>query len=296
MNNDIILKIIRSFVSFVLSMTLFVCAVSLWAQLTILDYEKVSGYIKSEYYGMLYTEVCDNVAENTVSTGLPQEVLLSPITQDIVASELNASLKALYTNQKYKLQNILLKDDYKAIIEQYANENNLELDEKATDDLANHLLLLIQESIKIPFSNTLSPYFELMHNYIGKITLIMLAISALIALFLFYLCRPRAVMLRYIGRSFMCCGILGGFVSLYVITQKLTSSVNIASVAYSNAILNISQKSFSFLLIISVILLIAGISLTLIPVKEITDSNNKLQNNTDGDDKITDNIAESATE
>lgn len=267
MNDNILLNIIRGFVSFVLSILIFVCTTAFWAQCTILNSENVSGYIKEEFYGMLYTEVCDNITENTVSTGLPEDILTAPLTEDIVKSEMNASINCLYSGTKYQLATDSLKTDYKNVISVYAQENGLELDEAATDSLVNYIVKLIEDSIKIPFSNTLSPYFLLVQDYIGKIAMIMLAATAAVLLFLFFLCRPRSVMLRYIGRALMCCGILGGFVSLYVTTQEIASSVNIASLAYSNAILSITKGTFNSLLIVSVIFFTAGIILSLVPVK-----------------------------
>lgn len=267
MNDNILLCIIKGFVSFVLSILIFVCVIAVWAQCTILDSAKVSKYIDDEFYKMLYTEVCDNIAESTVSTGLPEEVLTMPLTEDIVKAEMNASINCLYRGEKYHLNTTSLKEDYKNAIMLYADENGLELDDDAVDSLTDYIVKLIENSIKIPFSNTLAPYFTLVDNYIGKIAAITAAIAVTVLVFLFFLCRPRSVIFRYIGRAFMCCGILGGFVAIYVTSQKLTSSVNIASLAYSNAILSITDGTFNSLLVVSSFLFVLGILLTLVPSK-----------------------------
>ncbi len=267
MNDNILLNIIKGFVSFVLSILIFVCMIAVWAQCTILDSAKVSGYINDEFYAMLYNEVCDNIAENTVSTGLDENLLTKPLTEDIVKTEMNASIRCLYTGEKYHLNTTSLKEDYINAISLYASENELELDSEAIDSLSDYIIKLIENSIKIPFSNTLSPYFTLVRNYIGKIAAIMAAIAAATLVFLFFLCRPRSVIFRHIGRALMCCGILGGFVAIYVTSQKLTSSVNIASLAYSNAILSITDGTFNSLLTVSVIFFVLGILLSLLPAK-----------------------------
>ncbi len=258
MNEKTLLSVIRGFVSFVLSLTITVSAIAFWAQTSILQYNKVENYIEDSFYDMLYEEVCDNITENTVSTGLPEDLLTAPITRDIVKLEMDSSIKALYNGEKYSLQTITLKEDYKALINEYIEQNNLELDEKSADALVNYIVRLVENSVRLPFANTLSPYFTLIKEYIGYVAYGLLAVSLLIALFLFFLCRPRKLLLRYIGRSMMCFGVLGAFVAIYVTSKNLTGSVNIASAAYSQMILNISQKSFGSLLILSIIFFVSG--------------------------------------
>ena len=258
MNENTLLSVIRGFVSFVLSLTITVCAIAFWAQTTILQYNKVENYIEDTFYDMLYDEVCENIIENTVSTGLPENVLTAPITRDIVKLEMDNSIKALYNGEKYSLKTASLKDDYKALISEYTEQNNLELDEESADALVNYVVRLVENSVRLPFANTLSPYFTLIKQYIVYVAYGLLAASLLIALFLFFLCRPRKVFLRYTGRSMMCFGVLGAFVAIYVTSKNLTGSVNIASAAYSEMILNISQKSFGSLLILSITFFVSG--------------------------------------
>lgn len=303
MNDKILLSVIRGFVSFVLSLTITVCAIAFWAQTSILQYNKVDKYIKDGFYDMLHNEVCENIIENTVSTGLPEDVLISPITKDIVKFEMDCSIKALYSGEKYSLQTTTLKDDYRVAIEEYTTQNNLDLDEESATSLINYVVKLVENSVRLPFANTLSPYFTLIKQYIGYIAWGMLGLTALILLFLFFLCRPRTLLLRYAGRSMMCFGVLGAFVSLYVTTQNLTGSVNIASAAYSEMILNISQKSFGSLLILSIIFFVSGAVFSAIgqlglkqASADNTTQSDDVNTENDADTKETDNADDSGEE
>ncbi len=295
MNEKTLLSVIRGFVSFVLSLTITVCAIAFWAQTSILQYNKVEKYIEDSFYDMLYDEVCENIIENTVSTGLPEDVLTAPITRDIVKLEMDSSIKALYNGEKFSLKTPSLKDDYKALISEYTEQNNLELDEESADALVNYVVRLVENSVRLPFANTLSPYFTLIKEYIGYVAYGLLAVSLLIALFLFFLCRPRKVFLRYTGRSMMCFGVLGAFVAIYVTSKNLTGSVNIASAAYSQMILNISQKSFNSLLILAIVFFIVGMAFSLIGN---TDGKNEVAENTEQieahNEENTDNSDETA--
>ena len=261
MTTNALAKLIKGFLGFVCSILLCICIAVPWCYITLLDGGTALSTIDVQFYPELYSEVVNELTLQTVSAGVPEELIVQPVTEAQIQEEFDASFIALLNGEQYEPSFDALTEEYKRIFIEYADTNNLEFDEKNISELSESCISTIEKCVKIPFSGTISKYTALLNRYLPIALTISFVLMAALGWFIFKMCMPRVEALVYYGRAALASGIIGVLVSFYVTINVSEENIKMDSAAYKLAALNIIDSSFDLLLAASVFIGVIGIAL-----------------------------------
>ena len=267
MSNNTLRKIISFILSFIIMVCMVVGIISAWLIFEVLNYDALKVKVGDEFYPLLHKEVCNSVLLQTVSTGIPDDIMLEPITQETVDYWTRYQMEAIMDGRKYDIDLTEIRDSYIVTFTDYAAETGSSMDEKGAKELANYCVSIIKNSIELPFGNLISSYISIAEHYLPYAVIVCVAAVIFLAVFLQRISKPRITMTKYFGISFCSVGIIGLVLAVVSLATGFYNEINIMSDAYKSAIIGYGDYILRSLLMLSaVVFLIGAVSLVVYSV------------------------------
>ncbi len=227
--------------------------------------------IKSNYYNEIYSQMKEHFINNTVQTGLDEEVLDDIITEEEVKSDIDSLVSYMY-GEKNELSTSeeTLKDRLKANIDKQIAKNN----KKVTSEEQNAINRYIDTISNIYNEGIVyaDKYVKEIANIIQKIQLVLkkvipagfIAIGVIVIVLLIM---NKMLVLKYLSVSLMASGILFIVLKILETTSMQIHNILVLSVAFSNALIAIVETILSYMLITGIALLVIGFIVNIISSK-----------------------------
>lgn len=259
MSNNTLRKVISFTISFVMMICMILAALSSWLMFEVLNYDAIRVKAGDDFYNLLYDEVCENTLLQTVSTGVPEDIILKPITRVLIEEKAHYQLESILTGKKFNINLDDIREQYIELFREYADETGDELDDAGARNLANYCVSIIKKSIELPFGSLISSYIAIMRKYLPVVIIVCAAISLLLAVFIYRISSPKINAARYYGISMGGVGIIGLFFSISALANKIYDKINFDSEAYSSAISGVGNYVINSLTILSAVVFLIGL-------------------------------------
>lgn len=258
MSNDILRKIISFLLSFIMMICIIVAVFSTWLMFEVLNYDALRVKAGDKFYSLLYDEVCENVLLRTVSTGVPEEIVLEPITRETIDYWTCYQLEAIIAGEKFKIDLSEMKEGYVEAFQEYARETGASLDNAGAKKLAEYCISTVKTSIELPLGSLLASYIGILRKYLPPVIIVCFAFAVLLGVFILRISKPRINVTRYYGLSLCGVGIIGLIASISALATKIYTKINLDSDAYNSALSGLGSYLLKSLLMLSAVIFLIG--------------------------------------
>lgn len=258
MSNNTLRKLISFMISFIMMICMVVGVMGSWLMFEVLNYDAVRVKAGEDFYRLLYDEVCENVLLQTVSTGVPEDLILKPLSRTLIDEVTQNQLEAVLSGNKYTIDLKDMREEYVSLFSAYAAETGEILDFEDAGKLADYCISIVKRSIELPFGSVISSYIAVMHNYLPVVILVCFAFVLSLAVFIYKISKPRINATRYYGIALCGVGVIGLVVSISALATRVYAKINFDSDAYNSAISGLGSYVLKSLTVLSSVIFLIG--------------------------------------
>ena len=255
------IKIILGYIlGFILSLSIFVLALSMITYKTILDKSFMDRLIdENNYYENIYNEIDMNVKDYITSSGFDETILDGIIVKDEVYSEISSYFDGMYNGKVYEVDSSKVEERLKDNINKYLVKHNLGLND------TQELELFIKDIGEI-YKNEINMY-GVLRGVVTRVTTITNIVRKVIIIdsVIVGACVIIVGLLRTIniGSCIMSGGLMLIIFRLFIYERVDTQNIEIINDYFSLILRSLFNYISNYMLEISVILIGVGFLLSL---------------------------------
>ena len=262
-------KIISYILTFILFLTLLASIVTVFVSQTILKESYVlSILIRNNYYANTYEEIMQTFENNTIQSGLTEDVLDGIITQEKVRSDFNQVVSYVYGSARSL--NIDVKDVENKLrenIQKQIKENNKTVDpeeQKDIDEYVKTIVNIYKEQITCTdkYLDSVKSVIVKAKKYISLLRNVAIVASVILILLILLINKTKSV--NYINISLFANAIALIFVKIMESTSMQIRNILLLSQSFSKVLINLIENVMTGLCVIGVISFLIGIIITII--------------------------------
>ena len=266
-------KIISYILVFLLIITLLTSIITTILKQTILKEKYILKLLsKNDYYSKTYNEIVEKFKDNTIQTGLTEEVLEEIISQDKVYNDINSLIEYLYNNtEKIEIDTENIKIKLQENINKQIEENNKKVSKDEQESINTYV-----ETITKIYNNSIiysEQYVQQVQKAITSVNIILNKIQ-IISYMLFVILLILIIVInkkesyKYLSITSTATGILFILVRIIEKSSMKIQNLLILNKAFSQVLINLIENTIINLLTIGITLFIIGIALNFIKNKD----------------------------
>ena len=260
-------KIVSYILVFVIIIALLASIILGTLSLTILN-EKFALNIlsKNAYYSKMYNEIIETFKNNTIQSGLSDEVLEGIISQDKVKSDINMVVSYLYgSSDKIDIDLESVRIKLQKNIDRQIEENNKVTNEEELEAIDKYINTITDiYSNGIIYSNKYveqaQKVIKKANGIINKLSILAFAITVFLVLILIAINGKRVC--KYLAISFFATGFLLMLIKAFEVSAMKINSVLILNKAFSEFAISLIEYTILSLLVCGIILCIIALILS----------------------------------
>ncbi len=259
------MKIFKHILNFITLVTMIIFIFLLIGKSVLLDENNIKNHLEDiNYYHEIYTNIQEQIENNTLESGLNTEELKNTVDEKIVKSEIDKLVDSLFQNKELNIdeRDFQKKIDTKITEALNAADRTPSYEEKKDiERLEKELVNIYKEEISV-FPSTVSKLSLIISKVknISKPVIIVLTVLLTILIVLTIILNKKP--LKELGTIFTACGIIA--ITLNLILRQIYQNISIISKVFSNLIVSIIDKYLSLVLVTGCIILLLGLSLLVI--------------------------------
>ncbi len=262
-------KVISYILSFILTLTLTADIILIIISATVLNKSYVlSELSRNSYYSQIYHYTMENFKNNTIQSGLTEDVLDGITSKEKIEEEVKLVIEYIYgEKEEVSVDTLELEEALRANIDKQVKAMNkrIEKDEQEEIDIYVENIVNIYKN-EIMYSEK---YIKYIPNAINKIkpvvrtSIAVLSIATLALTIFLTLFRKKKKSLKYLSISSLASGMLLILIKILESTVINVNHILIFNQAFSNIIINCIENTMIVFLTIGIILFVLGIFLSI---------------------------------
>ena len=225
---------------------------------------------KENYYSKLYAQIIEKFKDNTIQSGLDDEVLNGIITEQQVEEDIKSLIAGIYNKSKYTINTEKVKEKLEENIKKVIEENSKKISNQEQQAIDIYVTTIGNiYSREISFAQNYIPkvqeVFSKIQNTIHKIALPLYISLGIIFVLIIFINKKESI--KYISITAMSTGIL---LIIPVIMEKNainTHNILLFNQTFSNVVVNIVETIMLYFQNIGIIMCIIGLLLNFIHIK-----------------------------
>ena len=221
---------------------------------------------KNEYYSKIYNEIMQNFKNNTIQSGLEENVLDGIISEEQVKKDIIALIGSIYENKDIKINTETVKTKLQQNINEVIAENNKKVskdEQEEIDIYINTIANIYKDGIvyEDEYIHKVSNVVAKLYGLIKKVKIILYIATIVIAIIVIILNKIESI--KFFSISTTAIGILLIITKIIEIITMKTQNILILNQAFSKIVINIIEVIMSKFLIYGIVFLIVGMLLNI---------------------------------
>ena len=263
-------KILIFIINFLITISLFLVITCLILSQTLCNKNYIINKLnKYNYYDSVYDDIKQEFKQYIVQSGFDEEAIYGIYSKEIVTNDINSLINYLYEFDNLEISTEIIKNNLDEEIERQILEMNVHLDTQQQKEVDRFKDVLVDSyNNKIIYSKKYLDKAKSIYNKININTItIILSIISIILIVIEYLIVRSKYILNLLTRNLFSISIIG--IIINIIIKNRISNILVINKYFSSFIINIISNILNNYIYISIILILLGIIMEVISIKNI---------------------------